>query len=404
MYKKEGKDLHDQIAILARKLAKQIIDPISIKSLIACRLIPLNKNPGVRPIGIGEILRRIIGKTIGWVLKSDIQETHGPLQTSTGLKGGAEAAIHAIKEVFDDDETEAVILVDASNAFNALNRNVALHNIQIICLPFSTVLINTYREPARLFITGGKELLAMSFYGLSTRPLQTILRIKSPAVKQVWLADDATGAGKLKQLKEWCDKEFKSIVNTLGFSQLVDKATRITHTSSTLIDLILSNRPENISTISVFTTSFSDHDMVGCVRKLNNIKYPMRSIKCRDYSKYNHENLSNDVKKINWEPVYKSSDVNSAVTYFNSELRKVFDKYAPIIEKRIKGKSCKWLNSDLRKEMNNRDKQMRNARKTNSDEDWTSYRKMRNECNKNVKRAKSNYHQDILKENITNPQ
>ena len=48
-YKKEGKDLRDQIAILARKLAKQIIDPISIKSLIACRLIPLNKNPGVRP-------------------------------------------------------------------------------------------------------------------------------------------------------------------------------------------------------------------------------------------------------------------------------------------------------------------------------------------------------------------
>ena len=35
--------------------------------------------------------------------------------------------------------------------------------------------------------------------------MQTILRIKSPAVKQVWLADDATGAGKLKQLKEWWD-------------------------------------------------------------------------------------------------------------------------------------------------------------------------------------------------------
>ena len=73
-YKKEAKDLRDQIAILARKLAKQIIDPTSIESLIACRLIPLNKNPGVRPIGIGEILRRIIGKTIGWFLKSDIQE------------------------------------------------------------------------------------------------------------------------------------------------------------------------------------------------------------------------------------------------------------------------------------------------------------------------------------------
>ena len=89
---------------------------------------------------------------------------------------------------------------------------MALHNIQIICRPFSSVLINTYRESAILFITRGKELLskegttqgdnlAMSFYGLSTRPLQRILRIISPALKQVWLADDATGAGKLKQLK-----------------------------------------------------------------------------------------------------------------------------------------------------------------------------------------------------------
>ena len=113
-----------------------------------------------------------------------------------------------MKEVFDDDETEAVILVDASNAFNALNRNVALHNLQMICPLFSTVLrtsqIVHYRCGKELIskeLTTEGDNLAMSFYGLSTRPLQTILRTKSPAIKQVWLADDATGAGKLKQLK-----------------------------------------------------------------------------------------------------------------------------------------------------------------------------------------------------------
>ena len=40
-------------------------------------------------------LRRIVGKTINWVLNPDIQQAAGPLQVSTGLKGGAEAAIHA---------------------------------------------------------------------------------------------------------------------------------------------------------------------------------------------------------------------------------------------------------------------------------------------------------------------
>jgi hypothetical protein len=85
----------------------------------------------------------VVGKTISWALNEDIQIAGGALQVSTGLKGGAEAAIHAMKNIFDTETTEAVILVDAENAFNKLNRRVALHNIQYLCPNFATVLINT---------------------------------------------------------------------------------------------------------------------------------------------------------------------------------------------------------------------------------------------------------------------
>ena len=51
---------------------------------------------------------------------------------SLGLQGGAEAAIHTMREIFTADNCDAVILVDATNAFNNLNRMVALHNIQYI--------------------------------------------------------------------------------------------------------------------------------------------------------------------------------------------------------------------------------------------------------------------------------
>ena len=37
---------------------------------------------------------------------------------------------------------EAVLLIDANNAFNSLNREAALHNIQILCPSFATILIN----------------------------------------------------------------------------------------------------------------------------------------------------------------------------------------------------------------------------------------------------------------------
>ena len=213
-FKSEGKQLREQIAALARKLATTITDPALLEAYTTCNLIPLNKNPGVRPIGVGEILRRIIGKVIGWTLKQDIQQAAGPLQVATGLESGAEAAIHAMREIFEGEDCEAVILVDASNAFNALNRQTALHNIQYICPPFATILINTYRQPSRLIISKGKEILsmegttqgdnlAMSFYALGTTGMQ--LQLRNIDVKQVWLADDGTGGGKIISLRAWWD-------------------------------------------------------------------------------------------------------------------------------------------------------------------------------------------------------
>ena len=179
----------------------------------------MNKDPDavdlqIRPIGVGEVLRRIVGKAISWSLKEEIQIAGGPLQVSTGLQGGAEAAIHAMKTIYEEDSSDGIILVDAANAFNQLNRYVALHNIQYLCPPISTVLINIYRLPARLFIVGGGEIsseegttqgctLAMAFYGIGTKPVLVYLKENVPEVKQAWLADDASGAGKLSPLKSW---------------------------------------------------------------------------------------------------------------------------------------------------------------------------------------------------------
>ena len=215
-FKKESKELREKVAILAKRLATTMVDPSSIEALTARLLIPLNKNPDIRPIGIGEVFRRIIGKSISWVLRDEIQEAAEPLQVATGLNAGAEAAIHAMRTIFAQDSTEAVILIDASNAFNSLNRLVALHNIQITCPPFSTIMINTYRQPSRMIVLGASDIfsaegttqgdnLAMPFYALGTSILLYQLRKTTPNVKQIWLADDATGAGTIQQLKEWWD-------------------------------------------------------------------------------------------------------------------------------------------------------------------------------------------------------
>ena len=94
---------------------------------------PPDKGEGaVRPIVIGEVIRRITGKCVVHVTKPDVIDTCGSLQVCAGHKSGSEAAIYTMPNIFEADETNAVLLIDASNAFNVLNRAAALHNIQVL--------------------------------------------------------------------------------------------------------------------------------------------------------------------------------------------------------------------------------------------------------------------------------
>ena len=220
--KQSSTKLCEAIATMAKTLCTQYIDPSTIEPLVASRLIPLDKGEGaVRPIGVGEVIRRICGKCVMNIVERDVAEASGSLQLCAGQKSGSEAAIHAMHRIFEADDTDAVLLIDASNAFNALNRAAALHNIRVLCPVIAVYAINTYRHSARLFITGGKEIvsaegttqgdpLAMALYALSIQPLITSLQAMSHA-KQCWFADDASGAGTISEIKQWWDG-----LNTLG--------------------------------------------------------------------------------------------------------------------------------------------------------------------------------------------
>ena len=52
-------DLREMIANFIKKICTVKVSAVSIEAFVACRLIPLDKNPGLRPKGAGEILCRI---------------------------------------------------------------------------------------------------------------------------------------------------------------------------------------------------------------------------------------------------------------------------------------------------------------------------------------------------------
>ena len=97
----------------------------NLEVFLSCRLISLGKNTGLRPIFVGEVLRRT-----------------GPLQVCAGQEPGCEAAVHDMSKMYKEEHTEAVLLVDTANAFNFVNRKIFLHNIKVVCPSISIYVQN----------------------------------------------------------------------------------------------------------------------------------------------------------------------------------------------------------------------------------------------------------------------
>jgi len=100
-----------------------------------------------------EVVCRIVLKATLFVIRNDIQDAAGSYQLCAGQLTGVESAVHAVQSHFLLDDTEGILLVNTSNAFNTSNRIVALHIIHHVCPPLATILINCYRSPAAIECT-----------------------------------------------------------------------------------------------------------------------------------------------------------------------------------------------------------------------------------------------------------
>lgn len=58
----------------------------SLEAFLACRFIPLEKNSGLIPVGVGEVFQRNADKVIAVYVRDDIITPEGFLQFCTGFE------------------------------------------------------------------------------------------------------------------------------------------------------------------------------------------------------------------------------------------------------------------------------------------------------------------------------
>ena len=97
----ESEFLRNSLASIAEWLANESPPWAAYRALMACRLVALDKSPGVRPVGIGEVYRRLLAKCVLEAVGHQATAAAGNLNLCAGLPAGIEGAIHAVRQEMD---------------------------------------------------------------------------------------------------------------------------------------------------------------------------------------------------------------------------------------------------------------------------------------------------------------
>ena len=117
-------------------------------NLIALR----KKEGGVRPIAIGQTLRRLVAKCAGSRVVGAISTTLAPQQLGYGIPLGSEAAARAARCYLENmSPGQAVIKLDFKNAFNCLRRDKVMAAVRDVAPELFQFVYSAYQTPSSLF-------------------------------------------------------------------------------------------------------------------------------------------------------------------------------------------------------------------------------------------------------------
>ena len=209
----------------------------------------------------------------------------------------------------------------------------------------------------------------------------------------------------LKPEPDSATKRIKMLYELYQFNQLIDKATQVTMTTSSLIDHMVTNTPEKIASTGVIHTGISDHSLIFAIRKIHVVvKQAANTIEIRNMKKFNEQNFLRDLSNQCWDYVYFYADnPNDMWKIWKQLFLEVLNKHAPLQTKRIRSRKTPCLTNDIKNLINTRDSLKRKAVITNVENDWQNYKIARNKVNIELRKTKRDYFSNKIAGQKCNP-
>ena len=156
------------------------------------------------------------------------------------------------------------------------------------------------------------------------------------------------------------------ITEAFQFEQMIDKPTRITDHSETIIDLVFTNKPELVTNFGVIHIGISDHSLIFLQRKISVPRCEPKLINKRNFKHYNVDAFRSDLAACLANLTSTIQDPNDMWSEWKDRFLAVADMHAPQETKKVRSVNSPWITKNIRQKMRHRDFLKKKAIQTKS--------------------------------------
>lgn len=203
--------------------------------------------------------------------------------------------------------------------------------------------------------------------------------------------------------------DYINAVHSEGCNNIINKPTRITESSATLIDHIYTNITDKITNRGILTFDISDHLPTFCLTDLKTTKKQEKKL-IRDMKNFDKTNFLEDVKTL----VQSNNDFLSTIEEYNPEeifnaflnsFSELVNQHAPLrlqTKREAQINTKPWLSNGLLKSIQTKNAMFKKCYKKNDPLLIENYKKFSNKLTTIKRIAKQNYYATMIKLNKKN--
>ena len=207
---------------------------------------------------------------------------------------------------------------------------------------------------------------------------------------------------KLKSLPS-LTKEYLDFGYSYSLEKLISAPTRITESTATLIDHVLTNSSHKIIQSGVIKMWLSDHELIYCTRKTNKLKSNKHNeLNIHKIKNYTAENFIELLNKIDLSNYRTFSCVNKDYLDFITKLITEIDTLCPSKKIRIKGNTKTWFDSEVISIINKRNDYYKEFKSLRLETDKDLLKAAKISLKKIIEKKKRTFFQDKVMKNSNN--